>query len=237
VIPNPDTNPDIGRPDGFADLTDDFFRLPDVPAPKLPGNPTLAVVETAFLAGTGAIAFVFNTYFPIVGVGWLIRTFYALPIALTYLRWGYRTAWKTATVTALLVVVLMGPIRSLQFLIPHGLLGVWLGYLWRRGVPWSWSLGSGVGLGVAGSAFQLALLSLTVGENLWVYFILRTTNFIAWLGFDRPEVIWVQALTVVSLATSSAVYLLLIHGVAWLLFDRIGHAIPAPPPWIAAWLR
>lgn len=92
-------------------------------------KPALAVVETAFLASATAIIFLINFYFPLP----FVRLLYPLPTALVYLRWGMRSAWLAVVVTFLLLTILMGPTRSLQYLVPHGLQGVLLGYLWHRG--------------------------------------------------------------------------------------------------------
>ena len=101
----------------------------------------LVMVETAFLASTTALLWLINYYFP---TGPILRMFFPIPAALSYLRWGKRAAWMTALVTALLVAVLMGPPRSLQFFIPYGLVGVLLGGLWRRRVGWPVSMGWGL---------------------------------------------------------------------------------------------
>jgi uncharacterized protein YybS (DUF2232 family) len=53
--------------------------------------------------------------------------FFPIPIALVYLRWGSRASWMSALVSGLLLSVLMGPTRSILFVIPFGIMGVQLG--------------------------------------------------------------------------------------------------------------
>jgi len=84
----------------------------------------LAMVETAFLASTAALIWLVNTYFP---PGPILRLLFPLPMALVYLRWGPRGAWMSALVSGLLLSVLMGPPRSLLFLMPYAVLGYSLG--------------------------------------------------------------------------------------------------------------
>lgn len=196
------------------------------------------MVETAFLASTTAMLFLINFYFPL---GPFLRMFFPIPIALAYLRWGKRAAWMSTIVTALLLSVLMGPIRSIQYIFPHGLVGVLLGYLWRHKVPWGISLSFATIVGALGTAFQILFLSLLVSENLWNYATVQMTGFVSWLmqlfgSLDQPELSVIQALAVGGIVFSNLMYQLLVHLVAWILLDRLGNPIPSPPKWLESLL-
>jgi Predicted membrane protein len=196
------------------------------------------VVETAFLASATAIIFLINFYFPLP----FVRLLYPLPTVLVYWRWGGRSAWMAAIVTALLLTILMGPTRSLQYLIPHGLQGVLLGYLWRRGVSWFVSVPIGTMLGSLGTTFQLVLVSVLLGENVWLYSIIQASSFLNWLLpqwgiLDQPDLIAIQALAIAGIIGGNFIYLLLVHIGAWLLFDRLQISIPAPPQWLETLLQ
>jgi uncharacterized protein YybS (DUF2232 family) len=194
----------------------------------------LAMVETAFLASTTALIWLINYYFPL---GPVLRVFFSLPIALAYLRWGRRSAWMTTLVACLLLAVLMGPPRSLQFLMPYGLLGVTLGGLWRRRVGWPVSLGWGTLVAATGLFFQIGLVSLLLGENLWLYLNRQVTSLLEWLFtrlglFVQADIAVVQVASAVLIVFNSAIYLLAVHLIAWLLLERLGNPIPMPPRWI-----
>lgn len=194
----------------------------------------LVMVETAFLASTTALIWLINYYFPL---GPVLRVLFSLPIALAYLRWGRRAAWMTTLVACLLLAVLMGPPRSLQFFIPYGFLGVALGGLWRRRVSWLVSIGWGTLVAASGLFFQIGLVSVLLGENLWLYLNRQVTNLLEWLFvklglFWQVDVTMVQAASAVLIVFNSLLYLLAVHLVAWLLLDRLGNPIPAPPRWI-----
>jgi uncharacterized protein YybS (DUF2232 family) len=198
--------------------------------------PTRAMVESAFLASVTATIFLINTYFP---VGPLVRMFYPMPIALILLRWGVKPAWKTMLVTLLLLSVLMGPLRSIQFVMPFGFLGILLGCLWKRQYPWGISIFLGTFLCSLGSAFQVTLLSAMVGENLWVYFTVQMTGFLGWIwqlfgALDQPSLWLVQMGAIAALIFSNLIYMLLVHLVALLLFERLGNPIPSAPKWLEA---
>jgi len=200
---------------------------PPVPAP-------LMLVETAFFASTSSLLWLINAYFP---VGPILRFFFPIPIALTYLRWGSRAAWMATIVSGLLLSILMGPPRSIQFLIPFGLLGVQLGFLWRRRAHWYWSILTGPLVGVVGFFFRVWLLSLMTGDDLWVYVTTQVTDLAKWiflkLGLmDRPELWFIQILIVGMVLLSNLIYLFVIHLVAVLLLERLGNPIPAPPRWV-----
>ncbi len=213
--------------------------MPDSKNPSSSKNSaTLAMVEAAFLASTKGMLFLVNYYFP---MGPFLRMFFPTPTALAYLRWGKRAAWMTTTVSFLLLSVLMGPTRSIQFLIPHGLQGIMLGYLWRRRSPWSVSIFLGTILGSLGALFQLVFVSFLLGENVWVYITVQLTNFVAWVmqsvgSIDLPDLWLVQVLAAIGIVFSNVMYQFLVHLVAWLLLDRLGNPISPAPKWLQALL-
>lgn len=201
----------------------------------LPRNPsTLVMVETAFLASTGSLIWLINYYFPI---GPILRIFFPVPVALAYLRWGNRAAWMTAVVSGLLLSVLMGPTRSIVFLIPYGLMGVQLGACWRRGASWWFSIFTGMLIGVFGFFFRVWLFSLLLGEDLWLYAIIQITNFAEWLFIKlgllaQPSFWLIQGLAVLTIFFNNLLYLFAVHLVSLLVLDRLGNPIPRPPKWI-----
>lgn len=202
----------------------------------------LKLVETAFLSSTAGLLWLVSYYLSLVP--WM-RIVFPLPIALVYLRWGARAAWMSLLVTGLLLSVLMGPFLSILFIIPYGLLGVQLGFLWRRGAGWPVSISMGAVLATLGLFARVALTSAFVGEDLWVYLTRRIADLLEWLvtrlvdwGLLGVGVLGqinlpaVQALTVGAFLLSDLVYVFTIHLAGWLLLGRLGNAIPEPPRWV-----
>ena len=194
----------------------------------------LAMVETAFLASAASLIWLINYYFPL---GPVLRMFFPIPIALVYLRWGNRSSWMAALVSGLLLSVLMGPTRSILFFIPYGLMGVQLGAFWRRQSSWLFSISTGTLLGTIGFFFRFWLLSVLLGEDLWVYVMTQITQFTDWafvkLGLlIEPSLTLIQAIAVVTIVFNNAIYLFVVHLVALLLLDRLGNPIPRPPQWV-----
>ena len=224
-------------------LTEDTSQQNDLPDQQLQrisdrvaqeGKMPLSMVETAFLASTASLIWLINYYFPL---GPVLRIFFPIPIALVYLRWGHRASWMSALVSGLLLSVLMGPTRSILFFIPYGLMGVQLGALWRRGSNWLLSIGIGGLIGTFGFFFRFWLLSILLGEDLWVYLMTQITEIAEWvfvkLGFlAQPNLLLVQAIALAMVILNNMIYLFVVHLVALLLLDRLGNPIPRPPRWV-----
>lgn len=196
--------------------------------------PPLAMVETAFLASTASLIYFINFYFPL---GPVLRVFFAIPVAIVYLRWNARAGWMAAGVSGLLLAVLMGPIPSLLYVMPYGVMGVLLGAAWRRRSPWFVSIALGTLLGAIGFFFRFWLMSIWSGRDLWVYLIVEVTELAEWI-FDKlglllqPSMLMIQVLALALVLVSNLVYLFVVHLVAWLLLDRLGNPIPRPPRWV-----
>ena len=195
---------------------------------------TVVMVETAFLASTASLIWLINYYFPL---GPLLKIFFPIPIALVYLRRGNRASWMAAMVSGLLLLVLMGPTRSIIFLMPYGLMGVLLGACWRHKVSWLFSIGLGALIGSLGIVFRFWLSSILVGEDLWVYVITQITQFTDWIFLKlgilaEPSFILVQTLAVGMIILNNLIYLFAVHLVALMLLDRLDNPISRPPEWV-----
>lgn len=231
----PDSSP---VPDSLnADLREPSAPLgtsaPSVAPGRLPNN-ALILVETAFFASTASLIWLINYYFPL---GPVLRIFFPVPIALLYLRWGNRAAWMGSVVSGLLLSVLMGPTRSILFVVPFGLLGVLLGCLWKRRASWEVAILLGSLLCSFGFFFRLWLLGILVGEDLWVYLTIQITELADWLFLRlgllvQPSLYVIQALAAILVWVQNLIYLFAVHLAASLLLEKIGNPIPPPPPWV-----
>jgi uncharacterized protein YybS (DUF2232 family) len=226
--PEEDTSPESSISSHQLDQQEPLTR------PLLKVDAPLRMVETAFLASTASLIWFINFYFPL---GPVLRIFFPVPIALVYLRWGKRAAWMAALTSGLLLAVLMGPVRSILFVMPFGLMGVLLGATWHRRVPWIVSIILGMLLSTLGVFFRLWLLSVLSGEDLWVYVITQVTEIIEWIFLKleilaTPSVFVIQVGAVVLIAFNNLIYLFVVHLAAWFLLDRLGNPIPRPPRWV-----
>ena len=190
-------------------------------------------MDTAYLAASTALLWVALYYLPVGSP--LFRLALPLPLALLQLRHGWRCALEGVVVTALLLLALMGPIRGPLVLFPYGLLSLWLGWGWRQRTSWWLTLGVGGLIGAAGFLVRVAVLSVLVGENLWVVITTAAANLLDRLagvvglagGFDLAQV-QVAALLLVLL--QNLIGVLALHAVAYWIFPRLDVPISEPPP-------
>ena len=205
-----------------------------VPKKQINLTNTVVLVETAFLASAASLIWLINYYFPI---GPILKIFFPIPIALIYLRRGNRASWMTAIVSGLLLLVLMGPTRSIIYLIPYGLMGVQLGACWQRKTSWLFSIILGALIGTLGIFFRFWLSSILIGEDVWVYLITQITQLADWiflkLGIlSQPSFILIQTLALCLIIVNNLVYLFAVHLVALMLLDRLNNPISRPPEWV-----
>jgi uncharacterized protein YybS (DUF2232 family) len=184
------------------------------------------------MAASTGLLWVAIYYLPIGDA--LFRLAIPLPLTLLQLRQGGRVALEGVAVATLLLTVLMGPVRGPLMLFPYGCLALWLGWCWGRQFSWWWSLLVGVLIGSIGFLVRVAVLSLLLGENLWVVLTSAASGVLEGLA-DRlqllgaPDLWQVQLLAIGLVMLQNIVYLLALHAVAWWVFPRLNQAMPAPP--------
>lgn len=216
----------------------DFSNHSPQPSPKpsdsFPSVSPLVMVETAFLASTASLIWFINYYFPL---GPLLRVFFPLPIALLYLRWDRRAAIMGAITSGLLLTVLMGPTRSILYVIPYGWMAVVLGGLWKRGAKWPVTVAIASLIGAIGFFFRYWLLSILLSRDLWVYATTQIAQllesiFIRLGILAPPSLLFIQIVAVLMVLANNIVYLFLVHLVSLLMLDRLKSPIPRPPRWV-----
>ena len=201
------------------------------PAP-LSRQQALRLVEGAYLAATTGLIWLALYYLPVGGA--LFRLALPLPLALLQLRRGGRSGAEGLLLSVLLMTALMGPVRGPLLLFPYGILAMWLGWCWGRGVSWwlSWSVG--VVLGTLGFLMRVLVLSLLVGENLWVV-ITRAgagmlERMITLLHLPiSADLASVQLMALVLVVLQEVIYVLSLHALAFWIFPRLRSSIPGPP--------
>jgi len=195
---------------------------------------TLVMVETAFMSSACALLWLIDYYFPF---GPFLRVLFPLPIALLYLRCGARASWMSVLVSGLLLSILMGPPRSVIFTIPFALIGVQLGFCWRRGANWIFSIFLGTLLYILGFFFRFWLFSIIIGEDLWRYVVNQVTEFLQWVFLNlgilaQPNNLMVQIGSILLVTATGILYLVTVHVAAYLILERMKQPMPRPPAWL-----
>jgi uncharacterized protein YybS (DUF2232 family) len=189
-------------------------------------------MDTAYLAAATALLWVALYYLPVGSP--LFRLALPLPLALLQLRHGWRCAVEGVAVSALLLVALMGPIRGPLVLFPYGLLALWLGWGWRRRASWWLTLSVGGLIGALGFLVRVAVLSVLVGENLWVVITAAAAGLLDRLGGllglgPGLDIAQVQVAALVLVLIQNLLVVLCLHAVAYWIFPRLEAPISEPP--------
>lgn len=200
--------------------------------PPLSRQQALRLVEGAYLAATTGLIWLALYYLPVGGA--LLRLALPLPLTLLQLRRGRRSGAEGLLLAVLLMTALMGPVRGPLLLFPYGLLALWLGWCWGRGASWwlSWSMG--VLIGTLGFLVRVLVLSLLVGENLWVV-ITRAgagmlDRLIVLLNLPvSADLTSVQLMALLLVVLQEVIYVLSLHALAFWIFPRLRSPIPEPP--------
>ena len=206
-----------------------FYQAP------LSKRKALKIVESSYLAAATSLIWIALYYLPIGGA--VFRLALPLPLALLQIRRGVRTGVEGVTICVMLLTALMGPLRGPLMLFPYGLLSLWLGYSWQKGWNWwlSWSVG--VAIGTMGFLVRVFVLSMLVGENLWVI-ITRAGAALIEKGIDifnlpfTPDMTQVQIVALFLVITQEIVYVLCLHALAYWIFPRLKSSMPEPPTFL-----
>jgi uncharacterized protein YybS (DUF2232 family) len=115
------------------------------------------------------------------------------------------------------------------------LLALWLGWCWTRQLSWWISWGVGVLIGATGFLVRVAVVSVLLGENLWVVIttaaaqLLERLSGLLQLG-GGPDLWQVQLLALGLVLLQNVIYVLALHAVALWIFPRLRSPITPPPP-------
>ena len=209
-----------------------LFKSSSLSKAPLSKRKALKIVESSYLAAATSLIWIALYYLPFGGA--VFRLALPLPLALLQIRRGFKTGIEGVSVCVILLAALMGPLRGPLVLFPYGLLSLWLGHSWLRGWNWwlSWSVG--VSIGTAGFLIRVFVLSLLVGENLWVI-ITRAAASLLEKGIDlfnlpfRPDINQVQIAAICLVITQEIVYIFCLHALAYWIFPRLKVSMPEPP--------
>ena len=212
-----------------------FIKSKSLYKTPLTKRKALKIVEASYLAAATSLIWIALYYLPIGGA--VFRLALPLPLALLQLRRGFKTGIEGVTICVLLLTALMGPIRGPLVLFPYGFLSLWLGYSWNKGWNWwlSWSVG--VAIGTMGFLVRVFVLSILVGENLWVI-ITRAGAALIEKGIDifnlpfTPDMTQVQMVALCLVITQEIVYVLCLHALAYWIFPRLKSSMPEPPTFL-----
>ncbi|KAL2649980.1 hypothetical protein R1flu_018108 [Riccia fluitans] len=124
---------------------------------------TLRLVECAMLAATAGLAYFLSNMFRLEAY---LGCFFPLPVVISSMRWGAAAGRKTMIATAMLLLVLSGPLKAASYLLMHGFVGLGMGSLWRWRFNWLLSIGVCTVVRSLGAVGFVLLSSWLLRENL-----------------------------------------------------------------------
>ncbi|TYJ41082.1 hypothetical protein E1A91_A04G184500v1 [Gossypium mustelinum] len=185
---------------------------------------TLRLVECSmFAAVTGLVYFLSNS----LAIENYFGCFFSLPIVISSMRWGVACGRKQLVATVLLLFVLSGPVKAINYLLTHGILGFVMGALWRSGADWTVSiplctLARAIGLVgyVLTTSFLireniLALITINIHASLSYIFAAVGINLI-------PSMNFIYTLFGILVLLNSASFVFLLHLLYSLFLTRMG---------------
>jgi hypothetical protein len=120
--------------------------------PPAPLAETRRIAETAVLAALAGTLYTVSTLLRLEGyLGYALP----LPMVLATLRHGGGAGARALGAAALLLSLLVGPLRAAAFALVHGLPALALGAAWARRAPWAVSVPAGAAARVAGCVLRL----------------------------------------------------------------------------------
>jgi uncharacterized protein YybS (DUF2232 family) len=200
----------------------------------------LRLVEAAFLSSVIALIWLVDLFFT---PGPLLSVLIALPVLLAALRWNPKTAGLVVTVSTLLLTVFLGPTRSVRYLIPFGLVSLFLTWAWRRGWSWGKTIPLGAVLMTLGEIFRYTLLSVLLGENWFVLVANGVVKGIQWFGqwfgmYIKLSMWQVWLLFLMSNLAGQLIYMLAVHLTARFSLKKLGYDTAFAPQWLESrWQR
>ncbi len=209
-----------------------FLKNRSIYKAPLSKRKALKLVESSYLAAATSLIWIALYYLPIGGA--VFRLALPLPLALLQIRRGIKTGIEGLIVCVMLLTALMGPLRGPLVLFPYGFLSLWLGYSWHKRWSWwlSWSVG--VAIGTIGFLVRVFVLSILIGENLWVI-VTRAGAALLEKGIDifnlpfAPDMTQVQIVALCLVITQEIVYVLCLHALSYWIFPRLKSTMPEPP--------
>jgi len=134
------------------------------------------MVEASMMSALGGLLYLLGTTLRLEGYA---AYFLPLPMIVMAQRHSPGAAWRTLWTTATLLGVLFGPLKSLNYILVHGLFGTVMASSFQRGLHWSASVPLSAlsrGLGILGS---LAVSSFLVNENLFTLLVYNVEALLA----------------------------------------------------------
>lgn len=184
----------------------------------------LRLVECSMFAAVAGLAYLISNSLAIENY---FGCFFALPIVVSSMRWGVAGGRKTMVATAVLLLVLSGPVKALTYVLMHGLLGFTMGSLWRLQVSWSLSIFLCTLVRAVGAVGYVLTSSFLIQENILALITINVhatlTLIFNSLGFNTvPSMNTIYVIFSTLLLINCSFFVFLLHILYGLFLTRLG---------------
>ena len=180
---------------------------------RMNGLPVRALVESAMLAAMTGLTFHlsslfrFDAYFGVL---------FPLPVVIACARLGRAAAMRTLVVATLLLLLISGPLRAVNYFFLHGVLAYVLSSLWSSGCEWWVTVPVSACTRTFGILASLSVSSLLYRENVMKLLVTQMyallDQFAANIGATfAPSMEWVWATAMIFILINSFSYTLILH--------------------------
>lgn len=185
---------------------------------------TLRLVECAMFAAVGGLAYFLSNSLSIENY---FGCFFALPIVISSMRWGVAAGRKTMVATAMLLLVLSGPVKALTYLLMHGFVGLTMGSLWRLGATWTFSIFMCTLVRAMGAMGYVLISSFLIRENILALITINIHASLSYLfvalGVNTiPSMNTIYTIFGTLLLLNCAFFVFLLHILYSLFLSRLG---------------
>lgn len=187
------------------------------------GLPVRVLVEAAMLAAMTGLSFHISSLFRFDAY---FGALFPLPVVIACARWGSAAARRTLVVATLLLLLISGPLRALNYFFLHGVLAYALSALWSSGASWWVTVPASALTRTFGIVCSLSVSSLLYRENVMKLLVTQMyallDQFAANVGATfAPDITWVWATAMVLILVNSLSYTLILHMVYTIVLNAV----------------
>jgi len=180
---------------------------------RMNGLPVRALVESAMLAAMTGLTFHLSSLFRFDAY---FGALFPLPVVIACARLGRAAAMRTLVVATLLLLLISGPLRAVNYFFLHGVLAYVLSSLWSSGRGWWVTVPVSACTRTFGILASLSVSSLLYRENVMKLLVTQMyallDQFAANIGATfAPSMEWVWATAMFFILINSFSYTLILH--------------------------
>ncbi|KAG0559822.1 hypothetical protein KC19_10G132000 [Ceratodon purpureus] len=185
---------------------------------------TLRLVECAMFAATAGLAYFLSNLLRLEAY---FGCFFPLPVVISSMRWGAAAGRKTMVATAMLLLVLSGPLKAASYLLMHGFVGLAMGAFWKWNLSWGLSIIGCTVVRCLGALGFVLLTSWLLRDNLLALITMNAhaslSYMLAALGINLvPSMPMIYVVFASLLVVNCGSFVFLLHVLYAIFLRRLG---------------